>query len=89
MAKQVVVSDKYSQEDVEKALKALERQREQSKKWRERMQSPEAKAKQKESNLRRRIGNQLLLAKAKKSGITVTAAEIEAAVKAVVPPKKK
>jgi hypothetical protein len=89
MAKSVTVGDKYSQEEVDRALRMLERQREQSKKWRERMQTPEAKEKQRINNLRRRITNQLLLAKAKKQGITVSSAELEAALKAAGASKAK
>jgi len=89
MADVVVGAKKYTEEEVTKALAALERQRAQSKKWRERLQSPEAKAKQQASNLRRRITNQLLLAKAKKNGITISSAEIETAVKALSASKKK
>lgn len=77
MSKTVSVPDKYSQEDVARALKALERQKAQQAKWREKAKSPEHKAKQAESNLRRRVAQQLMLLKAKEKGITVTRDEIE------------
>jgi len=89
MANEVQVgAKKYSPEEIERAVRALERQREQSKKWRERAQTPEAKEKAKKASTRRRVEQSLLLAKAKKAGITVSPAEIEAALKATTPKKK-
>lgn len=89
MANEVQVgAKKYSQEEVERALNALQRQREQSKKWRERAQLPEAKEKAKAASARRRVETSILLAKAKKAGIVVTKAELDAALAKATPGKK-
>lgn len=78
MTKQVSIPDKYSAEDVARALQALERAKEQSKKWREKAKSPEYKAKAAVATSRRRAEQQLLMQKAKAAGITVTKSEVDA-----------
>jgi hypothetical protein len=88
MADVIVGAKKYSQEEVERAIAALQRTREQSKKWRERAQTPEAKAKASLAGTRRRIEQSLLLAKAKKQGITISKAELDAALAAAAKVKK-
>jgi len=84
MAEPVVVAGKkYTPEEVEKALLTLQKQKERQLAYRAKSQAtPEAKAKQKENNLRRRITNQLILLKAKQSGIVVTKEEVERALRA-------
>ena len=83
MANEVTIgAKKYTPEQIEQAVKALERSREQAKKWREKSQTPEAKAKSKLASTRRRIEQTLLIAKAKKQGIVVTKEELDRAVAA-------
>lgn len=90
MANEVQVgAKKYTPEEIERAVKALERQREQSKKWRERAQTPEAKAKAKLAGTRRRVEQSILLAKAKKAGITVSKEEVDKAIAGITPKTKK
>lgn len=73
---------KASKEDIAKGLAMLQRAKEQRAKQQERIKNdPAAKAKAAERSLRLRLKNTLLLNKAKKSGIVITDAEVEAEIK--------
>ena len=91
MSEVVVGGKKYSEEELAKGIAALQRQRDQSKKWREKAKDPAYAAKAKLSAARRRVEQTLLIAKAKKQGITVTKEEVEkalAAMQKAAPAKK-
>lgn len=77
MAKDVF--SRYSPEEIEKAIKLLERQKEQRKRQLERIKNdPVARERQRERALRRRVREKLLIQKALESGITVSEEEIDA-----------
>lgn len=77
MAKDVF--SQYSPEEIEKAIKLLERQKEQRKRQLERIKNdPVARERQRERALRRRVREKLLIQKALESGITVSEEEIDA-----------
>ena len=80
MGKQVIVPDKYTSDDVNQALAALERQKTRQAVEKEKRQSPEAKDKQKAYNLRKRIKEKILLKKAEAAGIKITDEEVSAAI---------
>jgi len=77
----VKVDSKYTQADVEAALRKLEQARAAQARQRERMKTPEAKAAQRERNMRKRVRDMLLIQKAKEAGIVVTPEEVERIVK--------
>ena len=89
MAEVTVQGKKYTEEEIAKGLAALQRQRDQSKKWREKAKSPEHKAKMRLASLRRRVAQTLLIAKAKAAGIKVTKEEVEKALAVSSGGKKK
>lgn len=71
------------QSEVTKALALLEKQKLQRAKQAEKNKNnPEVIAKRKEYSERQRITNRLILEKAVKAGITVSPAEVDAAIKA-------
>lgn len=70
------------QSEVTKALALLEKQKLQRAKQAEKSNNPEVIAKRKEYSERQRITHRLILEKAVKAGITVSPAEVDAAIKA-------
>jgi len=84
MAKDVEVPKGISQEDLEKALNLLNRNRaaqERAKEKRKTM-TPEERASLQERGRKQALKNRLYIQKAKEAGITVTDAEVDAAFKA-------
>lgn len=79
MAEVKVAGKTYTEEEIQKGLAALQRQRDQSKRWREKSKSPEYAAKAKLQGARRRVAQSLLIAKAKAAGIKVTKEEVDRA----------
>ena len=74
---------KASPEEIKEALELLERTKAQRAKQRDKVKNnPELKVKQAEASKRRRIKDQILIAKALKAGIQVTDAEVTTAMKA-------
>ena len=89
MSEVTVGGKKYSEEEIAKGLAALQRQRDQSKKWREKAKDPAYAAKAKAQSARRRVEQSLLIAKAKKQGITVSKDEVEKVLQAQAKGNKK
>lgn len=75
----VTVSEEYSQEDVDRALNMLEKQREYSRKYAEDLKNnPEKAARLRNKDRRRNAANAIVLAKARQQGIEATEDEINA-----------
>ena len=68
--------------ELEAAMGALDAQRKARAKEKERLSDPEYKAKQQARDLRKRLGDALIIKKAIQAGIKVTDEEIDAAIKA-------
>lgn len=77
----VNINDKYSPDDVERALALLEKENKQKSREAEKRKDPEYRKRQKERNSRQGARQRILLSKAVTAGITVTEEEIEAYVK--------